>query len=155
MSNITPFDEMNRMFDRMSRNFGTFGNFSDFGRMDLGDLDSMRRTGIDIDVAEYDDEIAVVADLPGFTKADIDLSVRDGVLTIGAERSMSTDEGDESGSYLRRERRTESMRRSISLPTDVVEDDASATYSNGVLTVTLPKVTVESDDEDSHRIDVN
>lgn len=145
MSDITPFDEMNRMFDRMSRNFG---------RMDWGDLDGMRRGGLDVDVAEYDDEITVVADLPGFDREEIDLTFRDGVLTISAERTVSTDEDDESGAYLRRERRSESMRRSISLPGEVSEEDASATYTNGVLTVTLPKLHVE-EGSDSHSIDVN
>ncbi|MFC7097806.1 Hsp20/alpha crystallin family protein [Halobaculum marinum] len=150
---MTPFDEMNRAFDRMSRNFGRM-DLSDFGRVNWGDLDGMRRSGIDIDVAEYDDEIAVVADLPGFSNEQIDLTVRDGVLSIAAERTMESDEGDESGAYLRRERRAESLRRSITLPAEVMEDDASATYSNGVLTVTLPKVTVE-EGSDSHHIDVN
>ena len=153
MSNMTPFDEMNRAFDRMSRNFGRM-DLSDFGRVNWGDFDGMRRSGIDIDVAEYDDEIVVVADLPGFDKEHIDLTVREGVLSIAAERTMEHDEGDESGAYVRRERRAESLRRSISLPSEVHDDDASATYSNGVLTVTLPKMTVD-EGHDSHRIDVN
>lgn len=144
MNNTTPFDEMNRMFDRMSRNFG---------RMDWGDRDGMRHHGIDVDVAEYDDEITLVADLPGFDREHIDLTFRDGVLTIAAERSLDSEEGDESDAYLRRERRSESLRRSINLPSEVSEDDASATYTNGVLTVTLPKVTVDEGSED-HHIDV-
>ncbi|SHG44242.1 HSP20 family protein [Halobaculum gomorrense] len=143
---MTPFDDMNRMFDRMSRNFG---------RMDWGDLDGMRRSGIDVDVAEYDDEIAVMADLPGFDKGDIDLTVRDGVLSICAEREISSDAGDEAGAYLRRERRAESMSRTITLPAEVSEDDASATYANGVLTVTLPKVHADDEADEAHRIDVN
>ncbi|WP_321170418.1 Hsp20/alpha crystallin family protein [Halobaculum litoreum] len=122
--------------------------------MNWGDVESMRRSGIDIDLAEYDDEIVVVADLPGFDREHIDLTVRDDVLTIAAERVLESDDADESGSYLRRERRAESLRRSVGLPAEVREDDASATYSNGVLTVTLPKTTVE-EGSDSHRIDVN
>ncbi|QZY00348.1 Hsp20/alpha crystallin family protein [Halobaculum rubrum] len=146
MSNITPFDEMNRMFDRMSRNVG---------RMDWGDLDGMRRSGIDVDMAEYDDEIAVMADLPGFETEDIDLTVRDGVLSIRAEHEISHEESDDAGAYLRRERRAESLRRSITLPAEVREDDASATYANGVLTVTLPKVHADEEGDEGHHIDVN
>ncbi|MXR42530.1 Hsp20 family protein [Halobaculum sp. WSA2] len=146
MSNMTPFDDMNRMFDRMSRNVG---------RMDLGEFDRMRRSGVDVDVAEYDDEVAVMADLPGFETEDIDLTVRDGVLSIRAEREISRDEGDDAGAYLRRERRSESMRRSITLPAEIHEDDASATYANGVLTVTLPKVHADEEGDEGHRIDVN
>jgi len=137
---------MNRMFDRMSRNFG---------RMDWGDLDGVRRSGIDVDVAEYDDEFVVMADLPGFDREDIDLTVRGGVLSIRAEREISSDEGDDAGAYLRRERRAESMRRSITLPAEVREDEASATYANGVLTVTLPKVHADEGEDDGHHIDVN
>ena len=144
MSNMTPFDEMNRMFDRMSRNVG---------RMDWGDLDAIRRSGIDVDVAEYDDEVVVMADLPGFDRDHIDLTVREGVLSIAAEREQARD--DDTGAYLRRERRAESLRRSITLPAEVVEDDASATYSNGVLTVTLPKVHMDQEDDEGHHIDVN
>lgn len=143
---MTPFDEMNRMFDRMSRNVG---------RLDLGDLDGMRRSGIDVDIAEYDDEIAVMADLPGFETEDIDLTVRDGVLSIRAEHEVSHDERDDSGAYLRRERRAESLRRSITLPAEVREDDASATYANGVLTVTLPKTHADEEGDEGHHIDVN
>ncbi|UIP00658.1 Hsp20/alpha crystallin family protein [Halobaculum sp. CBA1158] len=143
MSNMTPFDEMNRMFERMSRGVG---------RMDWGDLDGSRRSGVDIDVAEYDDEVVVVADLPGFEREDIDVTVRDGVLSIHAERTTAREDGDD-GAYLRRERRAASLRRSVSLPAAVDEDDASATYTNGVLTVSLP--TVADGDEDGHRIDVN
>ncbi|MFC6787371.1 Hsp20/alpha crystallin family protein [Halobaculum halobium] len=149
MSNMTPFDDMNRMFDRMSRNVG---------RMDWGDLHGMRRSGIDIDVAEYDDEIAVMADLPGFDREHIDLTVRDGVLSIRAEREVRRDEGDvagDTGAYLRRERRAESLHRSITLPAEVREEHASATYSNGVLTVTLPKMSVGEDVDEGHHIDVN
>lgn len=141
---MTPFDEMNRMFDRMSRNVG---------RMDWGDLDAIRRSGIDVDVAEYDDEVVVMADLPGFDRDHIDLTVREGVLSIAAEREQARD--DDTGAYLRRERRAESLRRSITLPAEVVEDDASATYSNGVLTVTLPKVHMDQEDDEGHHIDVN
>ncbi|GAA0211617.1 MULTISPECIES: Hsp20/alpha crystallin family protein [Halobaculum] len=148
MSNIAPFDEMNRMFDRMSRNVG---------RMDWGDLDAMRRSGIDVDIAEYDDEIVVMADLPGFDREHIDLTVRDDVLSIVAERELTRDDGDDgdTGAYLRRERRAESLRRSITLPAEVVEDDASATYSNGVLTVTLPKVHMDEEGDEGHHIEVN
>lgn len=45
------------------------------------------------------------------------------------------------------------MTRSVDLQADIMETDASATYHNGVLTVTLPKRT-PGDDDDSHRIDV-
>ena len=145
MTRMTPFDDMNRVFDRMARQFDeTWGGFEPMGRMD----------GPAVDVAEYDDEIVVVVDLPGFGREEIDLSVRGDVLSIAAERSVAQDEESEEGAWVRRERRAESVRRRISLPDEVLEDEASATYTNGVLTVTLPKAHA-GEDGDDHRIDVN
>ena len=145
MSNMASFDDVNRLFDRMSRNVG---------RLDWGDIEGMRGSGIDIDVAEYDDEVVVVADLPGFEREHIDVTVREGVISIAAERTMEADERDDSRAYVRRERRAESLRRSITLPAEVRGEDASATYSNGVLTVTFPVVHA-AEGAEGRRIDVN
>lgn len=139
-----PFEELDRMLERMS---------SQFERMDARSFDpGVSMYGINVDVRVAGDEIVVAADLPGFEKDDIDLSVSERTLTISAEREM--DESDESGEYLRRERRSASLRRSVTLPEDVDEEHCSATYTNGVLTVTLPLLHVEEAD-DSHHIDVN
>ncbi|ESP87707.1 heat shock protein Hsp20 [Candidatus Halobonum tyrrellensis G22] len=144
---MTPFDDMNRMFDRMTRGFdenwgqGWNGGRGRFGRFS-------------IDLAEYDDELVVVADLPGYDTDELDVSVDDGRLTIAAEHAAEREEGDE-GAYLRRERHSASARRTVSLPAEIREADANATYTNGVLTVTLPKLHVEDGDEDAHRIDVD
>jgi HSP20 family protein len=147
MRRSNPFEEIERMFERMNR------QFEEMNRSYEGRLPTMDRTGgVSLDVAEYDDEIVVVADLPGFDREDIDLTVVDDRLTIRAERSG--EEEAHAGEWVRRERRHQSVSRSVSLPAAVDEDRASASYANGVLTVTLPRV--ESVDEDEgHHIDVN
>jgi len=104
----------------------------------------------DIDVAEYDDEFVVMADLPGYDREDIDVRATEGRLTITAEHDAASEDADRR--YLRRERRHESVTRSVDLPGPVVDEDASATYRHGVLTITLPKAADETDD--GHRIDV-
>ncbi|MFB6251591.1 MAG: Hsp20/alpha crystallin family protein [Halobellus sp.] len=57
---------------------------------------------------------------------------------------------DEDDRYVHRERRSEPVRRSIRLPDEIRAADATASYNDDVLTVTLPKL----DDDESHRIDV-
>ena len=137
MKTTNPFDEIEQFLGRTA-----FGGERAWGR----DL----RTA-DIDVAEYDDELVVMADLPGFDREEIDVRVRDDRLTIGAERDASREDTDRR--YLRRERRHESVTRTVDLPTTVRTEDATATYRHGVLTVTIPLDVVDADE--GHRIDVN
>ena len=77
------------------------------------------------------------ADLPGFTKEDIDLHLQDGVLTITAKHQEETQEG-EGGKYICRERRTGSFARSFDV-SGIREEAISASYDNGVLKLVLPK----------------
>jgi HSP20 family protein len=142
MRRSTPFD-FEEMFDRMNRQLEEMNR--QFEHSGLGGIRNMA-----VDVAEHDDDVVVTADLPGYEKSDIGISVSGDVLTIRAEREASSDRED--GAYVRRERRTEAARRTVSLPAEVDEEAGSATYRNGVLTVTLPKLDVDSDD--SHAIDI-
>lgn len=144
----TPFDDIDRLFERMNRRFAEFD--SNLGEMDRWSAPMGGIRGISMDVANYDEEIVVVADLPGFEKENIDLSVTDDSLTVKATRE--SDEESESDAYVRRERSSESVQRSISLPAMVDADATSASYNNGVLTVTLPKL---EKGEGSHRIDID
>ncbi|XVH30352.1 archaeal heat shock protein Hsp14 [Haloferacaceae archaeon DSL9] len=137
MRRSAPFDEIERFFDHFGRGFGDV---------------SYGSGAMDIDIADYDDELVVMADLPGFDREDIDLTINDRMLTIRAERHFDTD--SDGGSYLRRERRTESVSRRVQLPDEVREADAAANYKNGVLTVTLPKRDAGMDDDDGRTIDI-
>jgi HSP20 family protein len=139
MSRRNPFEEIERMFERMNDQFGQFE-----------DMSVPATQSLSVDLADHEDSFEVTADLPGYDREDIDLSVADRTLRISAERDESTEEGE--GNYLRRERRRRSVSRSLSLPEEVAEEEASAAYTNGVLTVTLPKAT---SDEDSRSIDID
>ena len=136
------------MMNRMSRQFE-----ESMGGPDLSQLTG--GTGTSIDVADHDDEFVVTADLPGFQKDEIDVSLRGDRLHVEADHEQEREEtgGEDETRYLRKERRHQSVSRSVTLPEDVDEENVSATYRNGVLTVTLPKLHVESDE--SHRIDVS
>ncbi|MFB6090208.1 MAG: Hsp20/alpha crystallin family protein [Halobellus sp.] len=138
------FDEFafDDLFARMSRQFEEMSS----------QLDGPRSFGREmaIDLREEPEAFVAVVDLPGYEKDDIDVAIDGLLLTIEAAREA--DEGDESDHYVHRERRSQSVHRSIRLPAEVHADDAAAAYNNGVLTVTLPKLVV--DDDESHRIDI-
>lgn len=121
-----PFDEIERMFDRMSRQFDPFE-------------EGLLEGSVPVDVEDTGEAYVVTADLPGFDREDIDVQLAGETLTLSADREASTDAESE-GRYIRRERRRKSVSRSVRLPEPVDEDGTEATYADGVLTVRLPKV---------------
>jgi HSP20 family protein len=132
-----PFDELEDMFDRMSRQLET-GELGEFN-------------AVPVDMQDHGDEYTVVADLPGYDVDDIDLTFADGDLRIDASRDDAVEESDEdAGTYVHRER-SESVSRTVRVPDPVVEDEISASYDTGTLTVTLPK---RSESVDGHSIDI-
>lgn len=91
-----------------------------------------------MDVIDQGDRFRIVVDLPGVKKEDIHVSVEGGRVSVRAEsaRSQETRDGDR---VLHAERVAASYARSIELPTEVTDEDAEATFDNGVLTLTLSK----------------
>ncbi|MFB6131910.1 MAG: Hsp20/alpha crystallin family protein [Halanaeroarchaeum sp.] len=139
MRRKNPFEDIERMLERMSEQFD---------EVSRGDIGFAR--GLDVDVEDRPDEFVVTADLPGFGKEDIDVELVDDTLRIAAEHESDASE-EEPGRYVRRERSRESVSRSISLPEAVEEDGVEARFKNGVLTVTLPKA---YGSEDAQQIDI-
>ncbi|GEO85085.1 MULTISPECIES: Hsp20/alpha crystallin family protein [Alphaproteobacteria] len=90
-----------------------------------------------IDVVEKDDQIVLTAELPGISEDDIDVSIRNGVLSLKGEKKM--EKKDEKDNYHVVERRYGSFQRSMSLPPSVDEAAVAAKFDKGVLTVTMPK----------------
>lgn len=127
-----PFEDIEELLDRLNAGFGDLGRGfeTEFGRGDIL-----------VDVADVDDRIVVTADVPGFEKEDIEVTVTGRKLTVAATagEDRETDDAD----YYRRERRQRRVSRTVSLPVDVDESEATATYENGVLTVDLPKASTD------------
>jgi HSP20 family protein len=90
-----------------------------------------------VDVYEDKDNLLIKAELPGLKKEDIDISLQDGYLSLSGERKQE-EKREDSGVY-RSERWVGRFHRSISLPCRVNAEKITATYNEGVLTVTLPK----------------
>jgi HSP20 family protein len=93
---------------------------------------------IPVDVLDNGPEIVIKASLPGVKPEDVSISILGGALTIKA----TVDEADENrgSTYLRRERKAAAFMRTLTLPVAVEAERADARYKNGVLTLTLPKV---------------
>jgi HSP20 family protein len=88
-----------------------------------------------MDLYRSGDHYVLHADLPGVDPGSVDVSVDNGTLTIRAERTSRT---EESVQWLASERFTGSFLRQLSLGEGIDSDAISATYENGVLTVTIP-----------------
>ncbi len=90
-----------------------------------------------LDVTEKEKEYIVEAEVPGMSEDDIQLSLRDNVLTIKGEKKFESEEDEDN--YYYRERRYGQFQRSIRLDGGVDDKKVDAEYSNGVLTIHLPK----------------
>jgi HSP20 family protein len=94
-----------------------------------------------VDVREHDDEVIVVADLPGVEKDDVSLQLLSPrALEISCERKGEKEEKSED--YYMRERVYGSMRRIVAMPVDVTEIDSNASFKNGVLEIRLRKTKI-------------
>jgi HSP20 family protein len=89
-----------------------------------------------VDLYEDKDAVTVQAELPGLKKEDIKVNLEDGYLTISGERKQEKPENSEP---YQAERFRGRFERVISIPSEVDADKIKATYTDGILTVTLPK----------------
>ena len=90
-----------------------------------------------LDLYQSNDNLIAVVELPGMRKEGIEISLHNGTLTISGERKRESSSNDDKAE--RTERYIGTFRRSIALPTRVDANKVSATYRDGILTVTLPK----------------
>ena len=112
-----------------------FDFFEDFSRNLFNDFKSNL---IKTDIHETDNEYIVEAELPGISKDNIQVTYEDGVLTISGQQQTDTVDEDKKGKLIRSERSLTSVRRQYLLE-NVKEDEIKASYSEGILKLTLPK----------------
>ena len=138
---VSPFSLMRRFSEEMDRLFGNFGFGGslatgvgrEFGR--LADLEGSMWLP-QVEAFEREGKLIVRADLPGLDKDDINVDIDDDAIRIRGERRQEKEE-DEEG-YYRSERSYGSFYREIPLPGGVNADEAKASFSNGVLEITMP-----------------
>jgi len=117
-------NEINRLFDTATREFGGASAALDgFGGWPR------------VDVTDAEDHLRIDAEVPGLTEQDVEVTLKDGVLTLSGERKVDRDDSQRRVS----ERFVGRFTRQIPLGYEIDEDNATARFANGELTVTLPK----------------
>jgi HSP20 family protein len=91
-----------------------------------------------VDVVDREAEIVVRAEVPGAEKKDLDVSVTENTVTI--KGSSRREEKEEKDNYYRREIVRGAFSRTVALPSDVDSSKAKATFKEGVLELSIPKV---------------
>ncbi len=122
---VDPVELMGRDFNRLMREFWDEEMDAEGGVLGA----------YPVDIQEQDDKILVDAELPGFTRQEIDISLDKGLLRISAERKQEEKKGKRHLS----ERRFTRVERMFTLPADVDETKVAAKLEDGVLHLTLPK----------------
>lgn len=103
-------------------------------------LSTMMATQVDVDMYETESEVVIKAKAPGYKEEDVTITTEDNVLTIEGRIQEENEQKEGGKKYHLKEIRSESFIRSISLPTRVDAEKAEASFENGVITVTLPKM---------------
>ncbi len=119
-------------------------DWMDFPRMDFGDIDRKlygknAAHVMKTDVHEHEDGYEVDIDLPGFKKDEINISLENGYLAVGAAKGVDKDEKDHKGKLIRQERYSGAMQRSFYVGEAITAEDIKAKFEDGVLKLTFPK----------------
>ena len=127
---LTPFD---RIFDSlMDQTFPTF-------KEEVG-VSFNQGAYPKVNIYEYDDKVGIVAEIPGLDKKNVTVDVEDGVLTISGDKHGFDTDG---GKCITRELKQSSFKRSFTLGEHLSGDEVSASFKDGMLSVSIPKVTPE------------
>ena len=123
---LTPFDKvfdelMNKQFPTFKEEVGVSFNQGSYPK---------------VNVYEYDDKIGIVAEIPGLDKKNVSVEVEENVLTISGDKHGVEDEG---AKCITRELKHSSFKRSFNLGDHLDGDNVSATFKDGMLSISIPK----------------
>ena len=91
------------------------------------------------DIKETNEAFELVVDLPGFKKEDVKAELKEGYLTITASTNTESEDKDEKGTYVRKERFSGTASRSFFVGEDIEDGDIKARFENGTLKIDVPK----------------
>ena len=126
-----PARELDTLQSEVNRVFDVF-----FGAPN-GASGATRRWVPAMDLVETDDQLVLRADLPGLGRDDVEIEVKDGVLTVSGERDAGNEE--RADGHYRIERSFGRFARSLTLPDGIDANRISADFDDGVLEVRIPK----------------
>ncbi len=145
-----PFRDMLRLQREVDQLFGdTLDPYIGFPDFDVAWNQQLQQPAMDL--TEKPDAYTVQMELPGMDKSDIDIEVKDRVLTVSGEHKVETKTENKNEKTLVQERSMSAFSRQVVLPKSVNTDQVSAEYKNGVLNITLPKAEIE---QDTHQIEI-
>ena len=91
------------------------------------------------DVRESESTYELDVDLPGFTKDEVNVELKNGYLTIQAAKGLDKDQSDKKGKYIRQERYAGACSRTFYVGEGVEPEDVTAKFENGILQLSIPK----------------
>ncbi len=130
---MAPFGEMEEWFDEMFRHPLSLFRM----RMPRPRFPGWENGGASVDMYDDGENLVLKAELPGFTKDDVDVMLTEDAITISGEKKK--EEKVEKRNYYRIEREAGSFARAFRLPVEVDATKVSAKFKNGILEVRLPK----------------
>jgi HSP20 family protein len=135
--------EFNRMMERFQHEFDDFWTMPLVWGHDLRwrhsfPMINLKETMMpSVDVEDRGKDFSLTVDLPGFSKENVEIEVGDDSVVIHAEKSV--DEEEKKKNYVRHERGAQTFYRRITMPEQILSDDAKASLTNGILKITVPK----------------
>lgn len=125
--------DVDRLFEHFVRGFGGPG----LGRMLPSNFAEAGFLKPKVDLSAAEKEYLLTVEIPGVTQEDVKIDISDNTLTIKGEKKQEKEEKDKN--YYRLERSYGSFQRVLSLPEDVDQEGITATFSSGVLKITMPR----------------
>jgi len=137
--NWNPYQEIERMQREMDRMFNNaFSRFN--SNPDFQQLFKDSTSTPEMDVQEDNSKYSVIVNLPGADEKNISVNLDGQQLTVRGEQDFSQQKKDNMGNVIFQERHSGTFQRSITLPEPVKQNGMETHVNNGVLTITIPKV---------------
>ncbi|MBI5476032.1 MAG: Hsp20/alpha crystallin family protein [Ignavibacteriales bacterium] len=125
---VVNFGNMHRELDKIFEQF----------RSDVQNEDVSKTLMPVVDIVERENEFSIKVEIPGVDKKDVKITIQNDVLTIRGEKKQEEEKKGEN--YYRTERSYGTFQRSFTLPSSVANEKIDASYDNGILTLTIPKL---------------